>query len=364
MNTSTTFKPSVFYHPGETLKEKLTELNMSVKEFAVRVSKPEKTIYAVINGNSSVTPEMAVAFENVTKILARFWLNEQRLYDEYIARMEKEKLMCTLANWAKQFPLKAMKQMGWISYQNNNLDKVNTLLSFFQFSSEKAWENYYFNQQLKVTFRISLSTTKDPYAISAWLRQGEIQASNIHAVKYSKQALIKILPDIKNLCYRQPDDFKIKLQTVLATAGVKIIFTPSLPKAPISGATRWINNSPCVQLSGRYKRNDIFWFTLFHEIGHILLHGKKEVFLEDVECENIQQDKETEADSFASDILLSKINEQEIVDNANFTKEAISMYAEKFKIHTGIIVGRLQHRGLLSYSQYTGLFAKVNLFDN
>lgn len=74
------------YHPGETLDEKLQEMGMSVKEFALRVSKPEKTIIAVLKGKSSVTPDMAVAFEMVTKIPANLWLNLQRSYDEFIAR--------------------------------------------------------------------------------------------------------------------------------------------------------------------------------------------------------------------------------------------------------------------------------------
>ncbi len=78
------------YHPGTTLAEKLKEMKMSVKEFAVRVSIPEKTILAVLNGNSSVTTEMAVSFEKVTKIPASFWLRKQQMYDEYAARTMKK----------------------------------------------------------------------------------------------------------------------------------------------------------------------------------------------------------------------------------------------------------------------------------
>lgn len=84
------FIPPVAYHPGITLSEKLKETGMSIKEFAVRTSKPEDTIFAIISGKSSVTSDMAVAFESVTKIPAHFWLNKQHAYDEYVA-CEKEK---------------------------------------------------------------------------------------------------------------------------------------------------------------------------------------------------------------------------------------------------------------------------------
>ena len=89
---STEFIPPVVYHPGETLKEKLEELNMSIGEFAIRTSQPEKTIYAVINGQSPVTPDMAIAFEKVTGIPTHMWLRHQRRYDEYKAeKRQKER---------------------------------------------------------------------------------------------------------------------------------------------------------------------------------------------------------------------------------------------------------------------------------
>ena len=90
MATLKKFVPPVEFHPGITLSDKLKEMGMSVKEFAVRTSKPEKTIFAVIGGKSSVTSDMAVAFESVTKIPAHFWLNIQRGYDEYVARQKRE----------------------------------------------------------------------------------------------------------------------------------------------------------------------------------------------------------------------------------------------------------------------------------
>ena len=78
--------PQSVPHPGETLKEKLEEMIMGQKEFALRTGKPEKTIIAIIKGDSSITPDMAVQFESVTRIPANFWMNHQRNYDEFIAR--------------------------------------------------------------------------------------------------------------------------------------------------------------------------------------------------------------------------------------------------------------------------------------
>ncbi len=91
--TKNQYIPQVVFHPGETLAEKLEEMGMGPKEFAVRTGKPEKTISEILNSKSSITPEMAVQFESVTKIPARFWLNRQRSYDEYMARKKRKRMI-------------------------------------------------------------------------------------------------------------------------------------------------------------------------------------------------------------------------------------------------------------------------------
>ena len=166
---------------------------------------------------------------------------------------------------------------------------------------------------------------------------------------------------MKQIMVEAAEDFYVKLQNLCATIGIKLINTPCLPKAPINGATRWINDTPVIQLSNRYKRYDIFWFTFFHEIGHILLHGKKEIFLEDSVNIDIDKEKEEEADNFAANILLSKQEEKVIVDSNDFSAQAICQAAEKFATHPSIILGRLQHLKLIKYWQDQSLVRKVEL---
>ncbi len=363
MTTLKKFVPPMAFHPGVTLSEKLKEMGMSVKEFAVRTSKPEKTIFAVISGKSSVTSDMAVAFESVTKIPAHFWLDIQRRYDEHVARQKREEQLSSAYEWARSFPLTNMMKLGWIPMVKTAEEKVKALFSFFQISTEKAWEDYYLNQQLKVSFRISLNNTKEPHAVSAFLRQGEIQAAKKEASEFSEKALRGAIPAMKKLCAEQPRDFAIDLQKLCALAGVKLVFTPCLPKAPINGSTRWINDVPCIQMTGRYKRNDIFWFTFFHELGHILLHGKKDIFLEDIEYADKQVQKEKEADDFSSRTLLPQPEESLIIKQGDFSADKIRYYAKEFNVHPGIIVGRLQHKGVIPFTAHSDMKVKIELFD-
>jgi addiction module HigA family antidote len=303
------FVPPIAFHPGETLSEKLKEMGMSIKEFAVRTSKPEKTIYAIINGSSSITSDMAVSFEIVTRIPAHFWLNKQRRYDEYEARMRREAIVEEAQGWALRFPFERMAELGWVEPCESIADKVQALFDFFQVSTVKAWHDYYCNQQLKVVFSISLNSVKEPYAISAWLRQGERQAESISVEKFSSKQLKLAIPAMKEIMASEPYDYAVRLQDLCGKIGIKLIFTPCLPKAAIKGSTRWINGAPCVQLSDLSSEYSLFWFTFFHEIGHILLHGKKEVFLENIDYVSPndseepgqikEEQKEREADEFA-----------------------------------------------------------------
>ena len=296
-------KLPVVYHPGETLEEKLQEMGMGVKEFATRVSKPEKTIIAVLKGKSSITPDMALSFELVTRIPADMWLRYQKNYDEYIARKKREKTLQEGLTWAEKFPLDEIRRLGWLtkfgSLGGQPKDIVETLCLFFSVSSPKGWEDFYLNQRLRVAFRITLAESCDPYALSAWLRQGEIQADEISLpTKYTAKALKNALTAISEVRKSAEAEYENTISALLADAGVKLIFTETLTPAPVKGSSRYIGGVPCIQLSKSFDSADDFWHTLFHEIGHIILHGKKDIFIENVEYGDKNPEKEREADEF------------------------------------------------------------------
>ena len=344
MTTRNEYIPQSYSHPGETLAEKLDELGMGTKEFSIRTGKPEKTIIAVMKGESSITPDMAVQFENVLRIPANFWLNYQKAFDEYNARVRRQEIIQESTNWAKRFPVSTLVQKNWIEKKKSIEEQTIQLLNFFSVSDARAWENYYLNQQLKVAFRISLAHIKESYSISAWLRKGEIQAAELNSVEYSEKKFKESLPELKSIMAKHPENFFYKMQDICLKSGVKIVYTPCLPKAPINGATRWLNDSPLIQLSARYQRNDIFWFTFFHEAGHILLHGKKDIFLEDIEYSDKDLQKEMEADNFAVKWTLSEEQEKEII--ASFPLNA---FAKQFNTHPAMIVGRLRRKKLINF---------------
>jgi HTH-type transcriptional regulator / antitoxin HigA len=330
MTIQNQYFPQSVFHPCVTLNEKLEEMVMGPKEFALRTGKPEKTITAILKGESSITPDMAVRFENVLLIPAHFWLNSQRSYDEYIAREKRKATLQEGVSWMKEFPITDMIKKGWIKNVKSAEERTAELLTFFGFASPSAWESYYNHQKLKVAWNISLACTKEPHTLSAWLRKGDLQASELSAVIFDEKKFKAALHKIKEIMVKQPDNLFSQLQNKCLEAGVKVIHTPCLSKVPINGSTRWLNDGiPLIQLSDRYKRNDIFWFTFFHEAGHILLHGKKDIFLEGIEYSDKDMAKEAEADEFALKWTFSEEQDAELMQSYHITEGEVIDFVNK-----------------------------------
>lgn len=192
---------------------------------------------------------------------------------------------------------------------------------------------------------------------------GEIKSLKNKLPEFDKIAFRDALDDIKKLVIKQPADFKDKLQAICAECGVAVVYTPCLPKAPVSGATWWKGKNPIIQLSGRYKTNDSFWFAYYHEAGHIVKHGKKEIFLEELEGGPVDKQKEDEANQFAQKYLFPETALNRLIAKYPITEEDIVRYARKYETHPAIIIGQLQYRKAIEYSEGNHFKVSINLID-
>jgi HTH-type transcriptional regulator / antitoxin HigA len=352
------YYPDMVFHPGETLREKLDEMGMGPKEFAIRTSKPEKTISQVLNGESSITPDMAIKFEMVTRIKASFWMKLQRSYDEYCARLVYQEDKQEKIAWARLFDYPKMSSLGWVPQTKNVEEKMLHLLNFFQVSDHHAWRKYFFEKELSGTFRLSLNGAKNPYNLSAWMRQGEIMHKNDHPIiPYSKSGLMGIMPELKNMMRSPSPSYIEDIKSLCRSVGLNVIYVVNIPHAP-HGVSRWINDIPMIQLSDKWQRYDIFCFTLMHEIAHILKHGVKFISLENVEYDDYDREREEEANQYASEQLLSSIFVEELASLApHYRYSDIVKLAAKAQTHPSIIIGRLSKMRSIT-PQYAGILFK------
>jgi len=349
------YTPDVVSPPGETLLETIEELGMSQAELAQRMGRPKKTINEIIWGKAAITPETALQLERVLRVPASFWSNREQQYRQYLARLKEENRLAEQVGWLQRFPVKAMIEKGWIQAFDDQVQQLHELLKFFGIVSPDQWDNVW--SRSSVAFRKTPAFQSDREPISAWLRRGELEAQRIHCQPYEAETFRKALIEIRRLTMEPPEVFEPGLRRVCAEAGVAVVFVPQLPRARVSGATRWLSpDRALIQLSLRYKKDDQLWFSFFHEAGHILLHGKRDVFLEG---DDIDGDKEEEANRFAARTLIPPTELErflsQLMPGLYPSKSAIRAFASEIGIAPGIVVGRLQYDKYLPFSHCNDL---------
>jgi addiction module HigA family antidote len=339
--SNTGFEPDYLVTPGEILEEYLDSLKMSQVELSARTGLAKKTVNEIIKGKAPITPETALKLERTLGRPAHFWNNLERQYQEDRARIEERARMLQHLEWLKKIPLRAMIKQGWIEETKDKSEQLETVLRFFGLASPDQWQPVWKSQ---VSYRQSQRFEKNAHAVSAWLRRGELLAREIGCAPFNRAQFQSCLHQVRSLMRETTDVFCPKLVDMCRNAGVAVVFVPELPRTGIYGATRWIGGKAVIQLSLRYKSNDHLWFTFFHEAGHILLHGKKDVFIEGDGCED---EREEAANEFAADILIPPNDYTEFVATTQLTETNITAFARDIGIAPGIVVGRLQHDDLL-----------------
>ncbi|WP_308568660.1 HigA family addiction module antitoxin [uncultured Haemophilus sp.] len=343
------FYPDYAILPGEILEFELDSLEMSQKDLSDKTGISKKHINHIIAGKAPITPETAILLERVLGKPAHYWLNLEALYQEAVARIADKEKLERYAEWAKQFPNSMLQKLGFIEKHNEITKKVDSLLRFFAIGSPDDYQTVWGN--LQVQYRQDNRTKNCPYSSAAWLRAGEIEANKIHCQPYSEKEFKQALSEIRTLTRTtDPKIFIPKLKEICSSVGVAIVFVPCFPNTGISGATRWLSSDKAViQLSLRYKTNDHLWFTFFHEAAHILLHGKKRIYLE-FDGPNNNVEEENEANEFAQKQLIPRSVWGRLITQDQFTENIIKSIAEEIGIAEGIIVGQLQHHKHLAFS--------------
>lgn len=328
----------VFSFPGQTLKKTIEHLNMSQVELSERSGISNNTIRELIKGKASLTYEIALKLELVLGIPARFWNNQEQHYRESLAReTEKQRLQSQL-EWLKLFPIRAMSDLGWIRRTRNKIEQLQELLRFFGIASSEKWKEIWSDKQ--TLLHQSPFFQRHPEAVSAWLRQGERQAQKIECVPYKTQKFKAILLEVRALTTQPPENFITEIQHLCAQAGVAVVFVSELPNIQISTFTRWINpRKALIQLSPHYQKNDNFWLTLFQQAGHLLLHGKKQVFLEN----GLDNNQIAESQEFAANQLIPEKEIIRFLSTKEVTSTSIRAFAQRLGIAPSIVVGQLQH---------------------
>jgi HTH-type transcriptional regulator/antitoxin HigA len=331
--------------PGEYLEEVLDELDMGKAELARRMGRPATKMSPIFKGIKAITPETAMQLEKVVGVPANIWLGLESEYRLALARQTEEKQIAKEIKLLAPFCYSVLAKLGLVKTLSSRREKVRELQRFFGVASLM---NVSSGGALRyqAAFRVGRAGTAPtkPHAVASWLRMGEIHADRVACESYDASALEAALDGIRAMTLQRPRQFQKALRKRLAECGVALVIVPHFPGTKAHGATFWVSEEKAVlmlTILGRWA--DIFWFSLFHELGHILLHGRREIFIENDSFSAEQQAREEEANAFARDLLVPSAAYKRFVSGGNFYPDSVAAFAREIEIDAGILVGRLQH---------------------
>ena len=360
-NAQNQYIPDNVSPPGVTLLEVLEAKGLTQAELADRTGRPRKTINEIVKGKAGLTPETAIQLERVLGVPASFWNARERQFRECLARKSERTVLEKQRAWLKGFPLPAMVERGIVQAASDHVEQARLVLNFFGVASPDQFDAVYGSKVEACQFRRSKTQAKGIGAVAVWLRLGEIRATELDAPAYDEDAFRSALSRIRALTASPIKDAFRGAGELCRKAGVALLAVEELPGMAISGATRWLHGErPVVQLTLRYKTDDQFWFTFFHESGHILLHGRKEMFLET--RGDSPDDREREADAFAANLLIPQPMYQQLLSQ-QVTAERVRAFATVHDVAAGIVVGRLQHDKRIPFDWLNGLKRKLKWVD-
>ncbi len=337
--------------PGATIKEQLNDRSMSQKEFASRMDMSEKHISKLINGDVQLTPETAVRLEMVLGVPAKFWNNLEAIYREKIVKAEVENAMDADTEIAKEFPYSEMAKFGWVPETRNAKEKVIYLRKYFELVELSLLGS---NQITRIACRRLAITEKSDLALMAWAQEAKLKARDIQTAPINIKGLIATIPEIRKMTVLKPKDFCPQIKKCLANCGIALVFLPHLKGSFLQGASFMDGNKLVVGLTARGKDADKFWFSLFHELAHIVLGHVGQ-------ASGISEDDERVADRWSADTLITPEDYETFKRDSDYSEKSVLQFAKDQGIAPGIVVGRMQLEGIINYNMLNNLKEKYKI---
>lgn len=344
--------PDWFSRPADSLLAAMQRRGVSACVLADRLDGGIDRLRDIVVGSVPIDELAAEAIGDAVGGSASFWLNRQANYERDLARVAAAMSDAEVDVWLKSIPAPEAGRRERLSQQSRTAE-LTRRMSFYGVGTLDAWQGRYGRDREQTRFRKSDKLTSDDGAISLWLRQGELEAALAATARWDRDALKARLDDIKRLSrISRPARFLPKLRNLLAEAGVALVPMRTPKGCKASGASRLIRpDRAMIMLSFRFRSNEQFWFTLFHEIGHLMLHDGQSFVDVDLESEDAL---EKEANDFASSMIVPPERVSEFYRLGN-SYEQITRFAVSVDVAPALVLGQLQHRGRIARNRLTYL---------
>lgn len=360
MTAAAAFEPDYAITPGQHLLTVLDTLHMTQSDLAARTGISSKHINQIIKKGVSVSPETATQLEYATSVPVEVWTGLDARYQALLARQRARARLSEQLAWLDRFNLGELAQRRVLPSSGRSVENVEILLRYFGISDPDGWERVWVPSM--TSFRRSPSFKPDATATTLWLRAGQRAAARVHTGQFDHGRLIDVIPELRALTREEPAKALTRAQDLLASAGIALVFIAEFDGCRASGATWWSSPTRAViLLSNRGKRDDRVWFSLFHELGHLLRHAKRDTFIDQTGADEDEKPPwtdpaptsgfiddgsrdsilEREADDYASNTLIPREFLSVIAEVK--TEDDVKRLAKRIRIGAGIVAGRYQY---------------------
>ena len=351
MFDTTQIRAAKKFGPGYFIREQMELRDWTQEDLAEIMGITIKHLNMILREKQPLTIDIARLLGEVFDTSAQYWLNIDsgyRLWKNQ-EKSEKEKAADIRGMIYERMPVNDMVRKGWL-HSCDNIDELSEqVIEFWNLKSLDF--TYLDNHLLPCLTRKSEAYNQynASYALT-WYQMARNIAGRKRPKDYDKVKLVSLYDEMHTFTFI--DGGINKFLRELKNAGVIFFVLPHLNKTYIDGAAFFSDENPVIVYTGRYKRIDNFWFTVAHEIAHILKHiNEKTPFILDRFKDGDRNKMEDEANGLAAEKLRHKeVSEflEPYLDYLSIVR--IEECAEKFKIHPAIIIGKLAHDGKISYA--------------
>ena len=298
------YKDIVAFHPGYYIADIIEDMEMSQAEFAQRMGTTAKTLSQLINGQANISNDLAKKLSAMLGTSIEIWQNLQNTYDQKLIEIQQVKDIDAQIELAKMIDYKYFVDVAGLPPTKNINDKVTNLCNFFKVADLRIM----LQPDFLVNFKSSLSYNSEKNLINsrAWIQTAMNISKSIETKPYNAEKLKGYLAELKDMIGDEPNVFLPRMREIFAECGVAFVLLPHLKNSGVDGAVKWVTEDRVVlAMKDRSLASNKFWFSVFHEIKHVLQQKIKTVFISSSieEKIDINSKLEIEADKFAANIL-------------------------------------------------------------
>lgn len=339
------YDDKIAFHPGYYIKEIVEESGLTQEDFAKRLDTTPKNLSPLIRGEQNLSIDIAMKLSRMTGISVSYWLNLQNAYDALIAEFKSKEELAQERIIFSYLDYKYFREYFNLPDLPRKIDEqIVQVRNFLNVSTLTVFKK----PDMAVSFRSATGEMSEANIIKANIM---VQiATNIaletEAPKFNKSLFEEAVRYALTLT-KDHSTFYSLIKEAFCKVGVIFVILPNISGSKINGATKKVGNNIMLLVNDRRLNSDTFWFTLFHEIGHIM-HGDYGISFDSESGE-----QEEIADKYAEDMLIPCDQYQQFIAENRFDIQSIRRFAKRIDRDPGIVLGRLMNDGKVSYDDWS-----------